>query len=375
MLIPMETTRFSYLEYQALLLSLAAAMCVGLMVLEVALSRFQVLPLLYPGMFSVRDRRFLFFGFDISNGQMGKRIRGDAKMLIRVTLCVVFSYLWQHCVLEATQQVGTVFPEEQCRLGSDCFASDLDVKVFFNRRFKAIDCKGSPQPFDSPMVVSCIRFITPSATNWFMHLAIAHSVSQLNLKFYELLVWIAGNSARVRRVMCFLVFFSLSLFLAGLIFGELVATKVMSEFVSSWLSFVMCLSIPIFWFTVWTSSTNLQILWRDDAARFQAALDEHLDSAFAEIEEKILSTRPVDGDAAASEGSPRARSAGKKTYRERFSLMRGSLSAKNMRNLLRALPRRTFRRRAPLPEVKASDDESRDHANAEDQEQQVPSQP
>merc|ERR1719316_2185806 len=124
---------FTYLEYQLLLLCLAGAMCMGLMAIEVTLSRFQVLPLLYPGMFSVRERRFYFFSFDISDGALGKRIRADAKMLIRMTLCIVLSYLWQHCVIETTQQVGTEFPNKQCDDGADCFASNLHFMTFVNR--------------------------------------------------------------------------------------------------------------------------------------------------------------------------------------------------------------------------------------------------
>lgn len=276
-----RVTQFSFIEYQALMLALAGGICVGLSILEVALGRFQVLPLLFPGMFTVRDRRFRFFSFDVSDGAVGKLVRAEAKMVVRLSFCIVLSYLWTTCVLETTQIVGTDFPREQCLEGADCFASNLHFETIFTKQYEAVDCRPAQtawEDFEETVVVSCIRFIPPQATTWLMHLAIAHSVTQLNFKCFELLVWISGNSEKVRRGMGFLMLLSAAVII-GLFFGG-----VMNEFLSSWLSFVMTLSTPVYLHSVWRGSRALNLLWHHAAESLNLTVEKHLDSAFSEIE-------------------------------------------------------------------------------------------
>lgn len=272
-----SSPQFSWIEYQALMLCLAGLICTSLFFVEIALNRFQVLPLLFPGMFVVKERRFYFFNFDISDGVIGKKIRAEAKMVCRMTICLVLSYLWQHCVLETTQQVGQDFPREECDKGADCFASNLHFVTFFNRQYEAIDCK-SEENFKKRVVVSCIRFIPPTATTWLMHLAISHSVTQLNFKAFEILVWVSGNSKWARRLIVSLIFVSLSTFVSLFFAG------VITEFVSSWLAFVMSLMIPWFLYTVYKSAKQLERLWKMDAHKVQRDLELHLNIAFLDIE-------------------------------------------------------------------------------------------
>jgi|Transcript_20694 hypothetical protein len=286
----LEGSKFSYVEYQVMMLSLAGTICASLFIIEIAMRRFQVLPLLFPGMFSIRDRRFYFFNFDISDGTLGKTIRSEAKMLIRITICVVLSYLWEHCVLETVQLVGKSFPKDECDQGHDCFASTLHFVTFFNHNNEDVDCS-NPKDFDQQMVVSCIRFVKPTASNWLMHLAIAHSITQLNLKSFELMVWVGGNSRWMRRFMGVFIFISLSVFV-GLFFGG-----VLAGFVSSWLSFVMSLSVPAFLYVVYQTSKALSGLWRIDAEQVQKSIQEHLHGAFKDIESTIRH-ESEDGDKA-----------------------------------------------------------------------------
>jgi len=281
---------FSWIEYQMLMIALAGFICTALFVVEIALNRFQVLPLLFPGMFRVQERAFFFFNFDISDGGLGKSVRAEAKMVVRITLCVVLSYLWQHCALETTQQVGNEFPKTECGKGADCFASPVDLTTFFNREYTSIDCKGEQSDFDERVVVSCIRIVAPAATTWLMHLGISHSVMTLNFKAFELLVWIGGNSHWARRILCALIFISLlslmSLFFAGM----------MAEFVSSWLSFVMSLSIPMFLYCVYKDSKNLAKLWKAEAVQVQQTLEEHLSYAFSDIETAVQLEATTNND-------------------------------------------------------------------------------
>jgi len=279
-------TRFSYIEYQALMMCLAGTICTGLLAIELTLNRMQVLPLLFPGMFCIRDHQLYFFDLPVEDVDMGHKLHRRAKMLIRMTLCVVLSYLWQHCVLETEQIVGTTFPHEQCNEQRDCFASELHYLTLVNRQHTPVDCSAPTQDFPTKVVISCIRFVKPSTTTWLMHLAISHSVTQLNLKSYEILTWIGGSSSRFRRLILVLMVVTFLLWIALFFSG------VMSEFVSSWLSFVMSMSIPTFLWTVYTSAKIFDRLQEEVACKTHARLEQHLQAALASFE----STLPTPAD-------------------------------------------------------------------------------
>lgn len=282
-------TKFSYFEYQALTLCLAGVTCLGLVAIEFAMKRFQVLPVLFPGMFSVRERRFFFFDIEVMDGRIASTLRGEVKTLIRMTLFLVLSYLWQHLVVETSQQVGRDFPSDQCRDQYDCFASDLHYTTLFTHKHEPVDCSKEAE-FVKKMVVSCIRFVKPSGTHWLMHMAIGHSLTHMHLKGYEVLVWVAGNSRWFRRMIGVLVILSLGLFL-GLFFGG-----VMLEFVSSWLSFVMSLSLPVFLHTVWRSGCILEDLWKQQAKHRHDSIEKHFKAALAALPVQESGNHDVHGD-------------------------------------------------------------------------------
>uniref|UniRef100_A0A7S2QF78 Uncharacterized protein n=1 Tax=Zooxanthella nutricula TaxID=1333877 RepID=A0A7S2QF78_9DINO len=251
-------------------------MCLGLVVVEFTLNRFPVLTVLFPGMFAIRERRFYFFDVEVVDIAIGTKLRDNARMIVRATLCVVLSYLWQHCVLSTEQVVGTNFPENQCLDGQDCFASELHFLTVFKRQHEAVNCSSEEKPdFPSKMVVSCIKFVKPVASTWLMHLAIAHSVTQLNLKVFEILVWVAGNSTVVRRgifvLMCISVVLVIALFFSG----------VLAEFNASWLSFVMTFSLPIFLHSVYRSGKVLQQVTREVSQKIAHQVEEHMEEALA----------------------------------------------------------------------------------------------
>jgi hypothetical protein len=321
-----ESTQLTYLEYQLLLLSLVGAMCIAIFLMEFALSRFQVLPLLFPGMFHVRERRFYFFNFDISDGNLGKTIRADAKMLIRMALCLTLSYLWQHCVLESRQQVGTSFPTERCAEKADCFASKFHYNTFFERQYQAVDCSDPEQKdFPSQVVVSCVRFVKPSAEIWLMQLAIAHSLMQFICKSYVVSVWVVGSSKVLRRATIFGVVATLSVLL-GLFFGEVVST-----FISSWLSFVMSLSVPLFLGIVWKDGNALSRLLVQEARQNQVAIEERLNTAFDDLGSMTPCLNLLDDEPAVPRFSGEGR-IGNKRFRK--------MSGNDMKKFLHAIPKR-----------------------------------
>jgi len=275
-----QVTRFSWIDYQALMLILAAITISTILFVEQTLKSFQVLPLLFPGMFSVSGKRFHFFRHDISGGR-GKKIRGEAKMILRITLIGVLSYLWHHCVIETTQQVGKTFPTAQCEVGQDCFASEFGPDCLFNRRTVGVDCNAEHKDFSQRMVVSCIRFVPPTASSWLMHLAISYSVTQLSFKAFELLVWIGGGSLKFRR------FLIANVFMGFITFGILYFVGLWTDFESTFFSFVMSLTIPLFFHSVYKCSVHLEQLWQEDAARVQGNIEDNMNDAFKDIADAV----------------------------------------------------------------------------------------
>mmetsp|Transcript_58031 Transcript_58031/g.123273 ORF Transcript_58031/g.123273 Transcript_58031/m.123273 type:complete len:360 (+) Transcript_58031:407-1486(+) len=269
-------TEFSYFEYQALMLSLAATMIIGMVLIELFTSRFQVLALIFPGMFSIRERKFFFYDMNIEDPVLGSRLRKDAKNILRLTICVVLSYLWEHCVLETSQTVGTSFPREQCDDGKDCFASKLHYLTLFTREHTSVDCS-QPADFKSQVVITCITFVKPTSSGWLMHLAIGHSLTLLNFKCYEIVTWICGLHQWARR---FVLLLGL---IAAIVAVSLFFSGVMSEFVSSWLAFVTSLSVPSFCFLVYQSSGAFLVLHRQSTDVLQKAIENHMQVALQDF--------------------------------------------------------------------------------------------
>mmetsp|Transcript_25978 Transcript_25978/g.60721 ORF Transcript_25978/g.60721 Transcript_25978/m.60721 type:complete len:384 (+) Transcript_25978:113-1264(+) len=298
-------TSFSYFDYQVLQLILAGMICVCVAGLELIINRFQALPVLFPGMFSVRDRRFYVYEADISDGSAGKKIRAQAKLLTRMTVCILLSYLWQNCVLVTEQVIGKGFPHEQCGEKFDCFASELHFLTLLNRQYTEVDCSSTAahEDFEDRVVITCMKFVNPQATSWLMHLAIAHSVGQLHIKCFELLVWIAGKSAMMRRLLAAGMLVSLFTFIVLFFAGAL------KDFITSWLSFVMAMSLPTFLYTVWRSGQALTVVWLEQDKQLQQSIELHLSAAFRDIE-SVVDIAQRDPDDAPDRGVQARKSRG-----------------------------------------------------------------
>mmetsp|Transcript_50841 Transcript_50841/g.114323 ORF Transcript_50841/g.114323 Transcript_50841/m.114323 type:complete len:381 (+) Transcript_50841:95-1237(+) len=286
-----DGTSFSWFEYQALMLSLAGVMCLTLGIVELTLSRFQSLPVLFPAMYSVHDRRFYIYEFDITDGRPGKAIRRQSKHVIRMTILVILSYLWQNCVLRADQTIGNEFPVDECDAGSDCFASEVHIATILTRQYQSVDCDGDRSDFEDRQVVSCVRFMEPSASSWLMHLAIANSVAQLNFKCFELGVWLAGKSKMVRHLIVALIVLSSLSVIAMFFLGEV------SVFLSSWLAFVMTFSLPLWFAAVHASGYSLKVVVEEAERRMQQSIEANLTNAFQDIESVLEKERDPNVDA------------------------------------------------------------------------------
>jgi len=277
----------SFIEYQLMMLSLAGGMCVSMFLVEMVIDQFHVLPILFPSMFSIRERRYYAYGVDVTDGSCGEKIREGAKMVVRITLGVTLSYLWQSCIMEAIQSFGSEFPELQCSQGYDCFASRFHFSTLYKQDFTPIDCHSPPVLFATQTVVTCVRLIPLNATSFLMHLGVSYAISQLTFKTYEVSVWIAGEARYVRRLLTALVVLTLVGLVATYFAGFLVL------FVNSWLSFVMCLAVPIFLHTVRTTGSVLHRARCLEEAQHREILKEQINKAFANIEDAFLISAPL----------------------------------------------------------------------------------
>jgi hypothetical protein len=279
-----EVTNFSYFEYQLLMFCLAGGMCICMIIVEFGMQRFALLPMLFPGMFSIREKRLFFFDIEVRDVSVGKAMRWEAMMITRVTIFVVLSYIWESCVFETNTHVGKAFPQEQCSKGMDCFASELNVVTIFNRNHLPVDCEDREASkgedfFENKMVISCLGFVRPSAQLWLMHAAICHAVVQLTLKAYGLLVWTCGQSPWFHRLMAICGIASLIAFVVMCSFS--VMTQ--EEFQASWLAFVLSLSLPVFFQIVWKSGKILQHLWLEESRRTQDCIEHNLGLALKDL--------------------------------------------------------------------------------------------
>lgn len=273
-------TRFSSLEYQAIMFSLAFAMCVTMAIVEVVMKRFALLPVIFPGVFAIREKRLYFFDIEVKEVTVGKALRWEAMMTMRVTLAVVLSYLWEFCVFQSTTSVGRAFPLQQCQSGMDCFVAEFEIQTFISRNHRPFNCSSEGQGdlyFPEQVVVSCVSFIAPSMSSWLMHLAIANSMSQLTLKSFGLLVWCCGQSVWFHRVMLATAVISLMI-MCSLTFGG-----VMTKFNSSWSGFVISFSFPLFFWIVWNCGNILKSLWEQENRQMQENIEEKLALALQDL--------------------------------------------------------------------------------------------
>ncbi|CAE7531728.1 unnamed protein product [Symbiodinium natans] len=273
-------TRFSSLEYQAIMFVLAILMSVSWALVEIVMKRFALLPVLFPGVFAIREKRLYFFDIEVNEVSDGKALRWEAMMITRLTVIVVLSYLWESCVFQTTTHVGKDFPLEECRRGMDCFASELRIQTFISRNHQPVNCSSAHESgefFDKQVVVSCVMFVTPSLTQWLMHLAIAHSQIQMTLKAFGVLVWSCGQYAWFHRVILATSVIS-AFIVCGLTFGG-----VMTNFNSSWSGFVISFSFPVFFWIVWNCGRILQHLWMQDSKRMQESIEENLSLALKDL--------------------------------------------------------------------------------------------
>ena len=105
--------------------------------------------------------------------------------IMRVTLAVVLSYLWEFCVFQSSTQAGSLlsrsfevtlsdvfdrksdekatkndekkvksdekdevgrgFPAEECGIGMDCFYTQLSMQTFMNRNHRPVNCTAEPR--------------------------------------------------------------------------------------------------------------------------------------------------------------------------------------------------------------------------------------
>ncbi|CEM07764.1 unnamed protein product [Vitrella brassicaformis CCMP3155] len=276
-----ERQSFSWFEYQLLTLSLAVFMCFCLGVLEYVLRRFSILPLMFT-MLTIQRRRMYCFEVDISLTQEGKHIRQQCKMMLRITLIVVLSYVWQGCVLESVTITGGSFPTEECEQDKDCFAATLSFDTLFQQSHKSIDCD-KPEEYDSEkyIVVNCLSFVNPNAVLWMEKAAIAYSLGLLLLRAFEILLWVCSRSLAWMRIVLF-VLITYTIALIVLFFAGYMAT-----FVSSWLAYVMMFSFPGVLLFTQRAARCLRELRRQLYAQYQQEATKSLQSQFSPDEEMI----------------------------------------------------------------------------------------
>lgn len=210
------------------------------------------------------------------------------------------------------------------------------------RKYRRVDCAATPDPFPNKVVISCISFVSPAVTTWMLHIAISNSIVHLTLKSFEGFVW--GVSVSI----CFRRFIAFCIFASWIVFIGLLGSGLLTEFVTSWLAFVISLSVPIWLHTVWRTSKLLQQLQKSEVNRVQVSIEEKLKVALADLESKAITQAQAQAQAPApapEEANPEAQSTASFRLSPRalmtfpgFLMVRSSVSAGGSL-LSRAMPR------------------------------------
>jgi len=274
----------TYIQYQLITLGFAGVMLASLALLEIFMAKYQILPLLYNGMFLVRQRRLYCFGTDITSGTGGKRIRGSAKMMVRVSCVIVLSYLWQSLVVE-TVTLQDEYPKEACANEFNCFVNTLQFQIVFvdgdegATRIQCLDPKSESEfnqrvaQEDRTLVVNCVKVIIPPSLEVVKNLALAHSLGTLVTKAFEVMVWVTNASVLVQHILLV----STAVYTVSAV--ALFFTNYLHAFASTWLAFIMMLAASVFMWITRSTAIELRKMRKADMERLRKCADTTFEKA------------------------------------------------------------------------------------------------
>ncbi|KEP63772.1 UNVERIFIED_CONTAM: hypothetical protein HHA_231220 [Hammondia hammondi] len=245
-------------------------------------------------MVTLRKRRIYCFEVDISSGPAARKVRMQYVWLLRTAVLVVACYLWQTCVLsywafDAREASGKQSLLDACgNDGADCFGSAHNYDFFSVNASPANLCvkydlaailrpETQEEIYTKYRYVTCINFVTPNTLVYTQHLAIAYALAKMIITLFEVLVWLLYRS---RSSILPTVVFAVGVVFLAVWIGSIFIPRLLSFF-SSWIGYVMLLSVPIVLWTALLAAHYLRkiqhqkwTLWKIQANRPMARAED-----------------------------------------------------------------------------------------------------
>eukprot|EP00919_Chromeraceae_sp_WS-2016_P005068 GHVR01011979.1.p1 GENE.GHVR01011979.1~~GHVR01011979.1.p1 ORF type:complete len:299 (+),score=47.47 GHVR01011979.1:60-956(+) len=234
---------FTYIQYQAFTLLLVCSISVVLLLLEIVMRKYNILPYTF-GAFKVEKRRMYCFSVDITVHKSGREIRKESKMVVRMILILALAFVWELCVVENIVSRGSL-PLKECGKGMDCFVAPLRFTTVFQTFISGgsdftVDCSDVLSSTPTTLIhksdfVNCVRFRDTNAIHLLTQCAITYSLCMLSLRSYELLIWFCLKAWWIE----FLYYTVAILYVISMIF-----LFVFGTFVNSFLAYVITFEFP-----------------------------------------------------------------------------------------------------------------------------------
>ncbi len=141
----------SPLTYQMLSLGLALSLCASLILVEIVIRKYHVLPVVFSSILTVKKKRTTCYGSDITDNPKGRVILSGCCNILRICTVLAFSYIWHFAIIESYTRAGSKFPSDLCALKFDCFSTLLRWNTIFDpHALIPIDCAAGTTGFQDP---------------------------------------------------------------------------------------------------------------------------------------------------------------------------------------------------------------------------------
>lgn len=258
---------YTWTTYQWYMMGLSILLILGLLGTEVFLRKFDVLHVIYNQMLREKEMKLICFNkFDVTNNE---RVVSSLYMMTRLTLILIFSYIWQFCVIESYTLTDQGFPDEFCYSGSGfhCFQTPLSWGSFAEAGdMVPIDCAAGPSgfaPIAGKVAISCYRLRDQNAAIWMQSLAISNALGLLMTRLFEVLIWVSLQS-----ISCMI---GLSIAAVVIIIAIIVTaiSGTFSSLVNSWLGYVALSILPYIIYLARSVAIEIRRMKRNELARIQ----------------------------------------------------------------------------------------------------------
>lgn len=187
------TNDWRHLTYKALTLILPVSILLTIVVMNAIGRAVPLYPVLFR-MIEMKKRHIYCYNISLSTPAEAERVTRCIIWMLRLVVCVVFSFLWEVLILESQTVYAEAAKSRFCTRGWDCFS--YRSSIF---EFSPVDACDDDD-IDDDVVALCYRVPPLLFTSVIKALAAGFAISGLILVSYECLVWMMLHDRTEREV-------------------------------------------------------------------------------------------------------------------------------------------------------------------------------